>query len=151
MATDPVQMLTEDHRRVEQLFGEFQQQRDPQQKKETAEKVFEELRVHGKLEKEIFYPALRDQGDQEDKELVEHSYHDHEAAEELIGKMRGMTQVDQQYETLFQQLVSAVMEHAQEEEMEMFPSAMEQLSDRMDQLGEQMESAKEQLKNGIAR
>ncbi len=85
------------------------------------------------------------------KELVEHSYHDHAATEELIAKMRGMTQVDQQYETLFQQLVSAVMEHAQEEEMEMFRSAKEQLGGRMDQLGEQMESAKQQLQNGIAR
>jgi hemerythrin superfamily protein len=150
--TDPVQLLTEDHRRVEQLFGQFQQSRDPDQKMQIAEKVFEELRVHGKLEKEIFYPAMREVGDQEDKELVEHSYHDHEESELLMAKMRGMTQVDQQYETLFEELISAVMEHAQEEELQMFPDAEKQMDrNRLDELGQQMESAKQQLQSGIAR
>ncbi len=149
---DPVQMLTADHRRVEQLFGEFQQSRDASQKMEIAQTVFEELRVHSKLEKDIFYPAVREVGDQEDKELVEHSYHDHEEVELLIAKLRGMTTVDKQYETLFQELTSAVMEHAQEEELQMFPDTEKQMdANRLQELGQQMQSAKQQLQNGIAR
>ena len=145
-ANDPVEMLTQDHRKVEQLFGQFQQAKSAEEKKQIAEQAFVELSMHGTLEKDIFYPAVREAGSQEDKELVEHSYHDHATSEELIAKLKAKPRVDQEYETMFQSLISEVMHHAQEEELHMFPDAEKYMDGgRLSQLGEEMMQAKEQL------
>ena len=57
---DPVVLLKQDHRSVEVLFKEFEQLEDDQ---DAAEQVIEtactELKIHDKIETEIFYPAVR--------------------------------------------------------------------------------------------
>ena len=48
---DFVTLLTEDHRRVEQLFKQFDETGDPQ----VAEQIFLELSVHAQIEEELIY------------------------------------------------------------------------------------------------
>ena len=62
LPADAVQILEQDHRAVELLLDEFFSAEESR-KEELSEQIFKELDVHGILEEEIFYPALRSQAD----------------------------------------------------------------------------------------
>src|SRR4051812_2694722 len=68
---DAISMLEADHRRVEELFGKFEQAGGEDAKERIALQICTELKVHTVLEEEIFYPALR--GKLED-EMVDEAY-----------------------------------------------------------------------------
>ena len=141
---DPIQMLTEDHRRVEQLFSQFQAASSAQEKEQVALLVFKELSVHSLLEKDLFYPTVA-MADPQQKDLVDHSYHDHAEVEERIGLLKNMKPGDAQYDQIFNELISLVMEHAQEEEQQMFPSAQQKLGGQMESLGRKMQTRQKEL------
>jgi hemerythrin superfamily protein len=68
-------LLKADHRKVEQLFEQFESARDEEQKSRIAQQVCTELIVHAQLEEEIFYPACREkisEGEPLDEAQVEH-------------------------------------------------------------------------------
>ena len=142
---DPIQLLTEDHEKVKGLFHAYEQATDLQEKQQLAATVFRELQIHSVLEKELFYPAVARQGDADEKALVEHSYHDHAAVEQLIGELQAMPATDPQYEGKFRELRGNVLEHAQEEEEQMFPAARTELGDSLGALGDQMQARKQAL------
>ena len=142
---DPIQLLTEDHEKVKGLFRQYEQATDASQKQQVARTVFTELQIHSALEKELFYPAVARKGDPDEKALVEHSYHDHAAVEELIGELQAMQPTDPQYDAKFRELSGNVLEHAQEEEERMFPDARTELGDDLAALGEQMQARKQAL------
>ena len=146
---DPIQMLTEDHQKVRQLFQRFQQAGSPQEKQTIAQNVFQELSVHSVLEKEIFYPAVQQKVTQ-DRDLVEHSYHDHATVEQLVSQLKSMDPSNQQYTTMFQELISNVEEHAQEEEQRMFPDAQQHLGGDLQRLGQEMQQRKQALMGSSA-
>ena len=60
-STDAIQMLKEDHRKVEALFDRFLEGEEGK-KSQTAEQIFHELETHSTLEEELFYPAVQDPG-----------------------------------------------------------------------------------------
>jgi hemerythrin superfamily protein len=60
-STDAIQMLKDDHRKVEALFDQFLQE-EGGKKQQIAQQIFHELEVHSTLEEELFYPALQNQG-----------------------------------------------------------------------------------------
>ena len=142
---DPIQMLTDDHEKVKGLFRQYEQATDPQQKEQLARTVFTELQVHSVLEKELFYPAVAQQGDAEEQALVDHSYHDHAVVEQLIDRLKAMRATDPQYDATFLELRGNVLEHAQEEEERMFPDARTQLGDALAALGARMQERKQAL------
>ena len=142
---DPIQLLTEDHEKVKGLFRQYEQATDAPQKQQLAQTVFRELQIHSALEKELFYPAVAQQGDAADKALVDHSYHDHAVVEQLIGELQAMTPTDPQYDAKFRELRGNVLEHAQEEEERMFPDARTELGDDLAALGARMQARKQAL------
>lgn len=142
---DPIQMLIEDHRQVDQLFEQFEQTSSPQEREQIAQRVFKALAIHGILEKQIFYPAVAKKGDVDDKELVDHSYHDHAEVEQLIGQLKAMAPTDSDYESTFMELKQHVQEHANEEEEDMFPDAQQHLEGELTQLGAKMQQLKQEL------
>ena len=64
-ATDAIQMLKDDHRKVEALFEQFLGE-ESGKKQQIAQQIFHELEVHSTLEEELFYPALQTQGNPEE-------------------------------------------------------------------------------------
>ena len=61
-SADAIQMLKDDHRKVEALFEQFLGE-ESGKKQQIAQQIFHELEVHSTLEEELFYPALQTQGD----------------------------------------------------------------------------------------
>jgi hemerythrin superfamily protein len=141
---DPIQMLTEDHRRVEQLFEQFQAASSVQERRTVSQLVFKELSVHGMLEKDLFYPTVA-LGDPQQKDLIDHSYHDHAEVEERIGLLKNMAPGDEQFVPVFNELIALVKEHAQEEEDQMFPQARQKLGDQLESLWRKMQARQKEL------
>jgi len=143
-----IQMLKDDHRKVEELFREYEAASDSEnvsRKKEIADKACMELEVHSKLEEEIFYPAFRAKADEEGKELVAESIEEHQTVKNLIQELRNLNPEDDEFDDTFDELMDDVKHHVEEEESQMLPEAEGLLSDEMDRLTSRMEERKEQL------
>src|SRR3954452_6749966 len=86
---DAMAMLREDHRRVRDLFQEYQAATDPRTKRELAEEACTELETHAQLEEKIFYPAVNDDSD-EGPALVQEALQEHQQVKDLIVTLREM-------------------------------------------------------------
>lgn len=64
---DAIALLKADHRAVEKLFAEHQAAPTRSRKGKIFEKIASALKIHAALEETIFYPAVREQSDSDDK------------------------------------------------------------------------------------
>src|SRR5437773_72749 len=79
-----IALLKADHRKVEELFKDFEKAKGDGRKERLARQICLELSIHTALEEEIFYPAC--QGSVEE-ELLKESYVEHDAAKLLIAEI----------------------------------------------------------------
>ena len=135
-------MLKTDHDKVKKLFDKFEQA-DPRDKKEIANQTLEELKVHASIEEQVFYPALRQQMDDEDG-LMEEADEEHHVAKFLIAELEEMQGDEDHWEAKFTVLAENVRHHIKEEEREIFPEAKKTDIDFV-ALGAQMAELKQSL------
>ena len=142
---DATRLLAEDHRKVEELFEQFEKASGDGRKEKIARKICTELKVHTMIEEEIFYPALRGKidGDDLDEALVEH-----DGAKLLINDIEAGGPDEQFYEAKVKVLQEQVEHHVKEEEKQqgnLFQQARAADVD-LEALGEQMAARKAELK-----
>ena len=103
----PIAMLKADHQKVQALFDEYEAAGDRKSKaKQTiVEEVFAAEELNTKLEEEIFYPAVKAQGDKEGKKLIVESIEEHQVVKTLMEDMRDLDPGDEQYEAKFSVLI----------------------------------------------
>lgn len=138
---DPIEMLQEDHRRVEQLFEQYADGQDPV----IAEQICMELTVHTTLEEQDVYPILKNDvpGGQE---LEQEAEEEHAEVKELIQQVMQKGFDDPSVPELMLQIEEGVTHHVEEEESEVFPKMREALDEQtLQQLGEQATRTKQQL------
>src|SRR3954454_3915416 len=92
---DAVKLLKDDHKKVKDLFRQFEKARSTDRKKTIAEEVFHELEVHSAIEEEIFYPAARTRMDKEGKAVVDEGFEEHHVVKMLIGELQALPQVNE--------------------------------------------------------
>jgi hemerythrin-like domain-containing protein len=141
---DATRLLTEDHRRVEQLFEQFEKASGDGKKEQIARRICTELKVHAMLEEELFYPALRGKisDDDLDEALVEH-----DGAKMLINEIEAGGSGDEFYEAKVKVLQEQIEHHVKEEEKQsgnLFQQARAADVD-LEALGEQMAARKAEL------
>jgi Hemerythrin HHE cation binding domain len=138
-----VQMIRQDHRKVEGLFKKFDQAKNNGAKKRIADQVFQELEVHTTLEEEVFYPAVQKElGDEE--MIIEEAEKEHQQAKDTIQELKMMDGEDERFEEKFSELVECIEHHVREEESEMLPRAEESEMD-LAHYGKQMSERKKEL------
>ncbi|HYY25934.1 MAG TPA: hemerythrin domain-containing protein [Candidatus Udaeobacter sp.] len=135
-----VEMLREDHRKVQELFQQFEHG-DEEAKEQIAAQTIQELEVHTALEEEIFYPAAREESDKE--ETVDQALEEHHVAKLLLAELKKMSPGDKRYDAKYKVLAESVKHHIQEEESEMLPSIEGSLD--AEKVGQQMATRKEKL------
>jgi len=150
-AAGAVSLLSADHAEVRQMFETYRQlvdeNADDEQRGELARNICSMLTVHAEIEEEIFYPAMRENVDDEltlDEAEVEHA-----AAKELIEQIEGMDPGDALYDAKVIVLGEYVDHHVQEEENELFPQAEKSGLD-LDDLGAELASRKRELMATLA-
>ncbi len=142
---DAVKLIKDDHKKVKDLFRQFEKARTADRKMKIAEEAMHELEVHAEIEEEIFYPAAKSKADKEGKELVAEAVEEHHVVKVLIGELQAMREVNEQFEAKFTVLIENVEHHIEEEEKEMLPDAQKTLGDETKVLGDRMETRKQAL------
>lgn len=141
-ATD---LLREDHRRVKDLFRQFEDAEGAAEKGRIAQQTFMELEIHSQIEEEIFYPAIRRQDKEEMADIMNEADEEHHVVDVLIAEMKKMRPSDPRFEAKFKVMAENVKHHIQEEESEIFTKAAEEGGDRLQRLGQELESRKAEL------
>ncbi len=141
---DAIKLLTEDHRRVEELFEQFEKASGDEKKEQLARTICTELKVHAMIEEKIFYPALR--GKIEDDDLDE-AMVEHDGAKVLINEIEAGGSEAEFFEAKVKVLQEQIEHHVKEEERQsgnIFSQARKTDVD-LEALGEQMAARKAEL------
>ena len=141
-----LELLMSDHRKVEDLFEQFDQEKDSDEgtRREIAQQICAELTIHAQVEEELFYPWLREQLEDDDMEMVEEAQVEHNTAKDLIAQIEGATDIDEVYNAKVKVLSEYIKHHVQEEENEIFPEVRDQ-QEELDELGQEMSARKGEL------
>ena len=112
--TDAIALLKADHRKVEDLFEQFEKARDSSRKQMIAAQICTELKVHTMIEEEIFYPAFRGKIDDD---TLDEAYVEHDGAKVLINDILNSTPETDFYDAKVTVLSEEIKHHVHEEEM----------------------------------
>lgn len=116
--TDALDLLSEDHRTVEDLFEAFESEDDDEACGALAAQICIALRVHMQIEEEIFYPEARTVADDD---TLDEAQVEHQRAKSLIDDIALMRPADALYRAKVKVLSEYVKHHVREEETELFP------------------------------
>jgi hemerythrin superfamily protein len=132
MASDAVSLIMNDHRVLENLFEQVQNGKGDRHA--LVDEIAARLTAHSRAEEEKVYPALT-KADPDESDEVEHAYHEHDEAEELLQQV--VQNVDSpQFEQLFTKFVEAVKHHVEEEESTVLPALRDAVdAETLDKLG----------------
>lgn len=112
--TDAIMLLRADHDEVKGLFDDFENAGNESEKRQIAERICNELKIHSLIEEEIFYPAFRGiLGD----DMLDEAIVEHDGAKLLINDiMDGMNAETSVYEAKVTVLSEQIKHHIEEEE-----------------------------------
>jgi hemerythrin superfamily protein len=116
--TDAIDLLTRDHRLVEELFAAFALAA-PQQLEPLARRTCKMLRVHTQIEEELFYPIAR--RTLQDDALIDEAEREHAEAKQAIARVESMTSDNPQFKSAVAELSAQIAHHVEEEEKQLFP------------------------------
>lgn len=136
-ATD---LLKKQHRQVEKLFKQCEKTEDPRQRRQIMQQIAAALKLHTKLEEELFYPAVREVRTSKAGEMVDEAYEEHHVVDLVLAELPEVDPEAERFEAKMTVLSELIEHHVEEEEGEMFPMAEKKLgAERMKELGERME------------
>ena len=115
---DAIDLLTRDHRLVEELFAAFALAA-PQQLEPLARRACKMLRVHTQIEEELFYPVAR--RTLQDDALVNDAEREHAEAKQTIARVESLSSDHPNFKATVGELSSQIAQHVQEEEQQLFP------------------------------
>ena len=138
MAQDAVALIKADHRKVEQLFSEFEEAGDRAYRTKQAT-----------IEEETYYPAVEAKARKDGRELVAEAVEEHHVVKVLLGELAGMSAEDDAFDAKVTVLMENVRHHVEEEESELLPQSEDVLGeDELARLGAEMAVRKRQLGAG---
>ena len=144
-ATD---LLKEDHRKVRRLFQEYGKlaEDDVASKASLFESLYQELTIHGRVEEEIFYPAIAEAvEDEETADLIEEAREAHEEVKMLLEEMTDLSPGEETFEAKMTALRENVERHVEEEEKELFPCFKDLEDEIQEEVGERIRDRRNEL------
>jgi len=132
---DFITLLTEDHRRVEGLFKQFDEHADP----DIAMQICLELSVHAMIEEEMVYGLYSAKGDNAG---AAEARAEHQEAKDLILALESMDPGSDEFVTTMTKLKTSVLHHVDEEEREMFPKMLQRIPETAASLGDELAARK---------
>jgi hemerythrin superfamily protein len=139
---DAIDLLKEDHRKVEALFKEFKEAKG-RTKLSLAKQICNELDVHAKVEEKLFYPTAKRQAP-ESTDDVNEGIVEHEGIKRLVKLIPTMSVSDELFDSRMTVLEEYVKHHVKEEESTMFPKIVESDID-LKALGKKLQNEKQKL------
>jgi hemerythrin superfamily protein len=148
-ATDAIELLTTDHENVRRLLAQLEETtaRAAKKRTELVQKIAQEVRVHARIEEEIFYPAYRAAAKiKEDLKLFFEATEEHGLVDVVLPELEDAEPTTDVFSAKGKVLKDLIEHHAEEEEEQMFPRARKLLGkDRLVELGAELEARKAEL------
>jgi hypothetical protein len=139
-------LLAENHTAIDRLFNEFRSiaknRGADAEKAEIVRSVGAALSMHAAIEEDVFYPALREAGDADNK--LDEAEIELATIRSLVSRLEEMEPADELYDATVSILAEYVRHHVKEEEGEFFLKAKKAELD-LDSLGERMLERKRRL------
>jgi len=142
---DAIALLKQDHRKVEDLFEQFEKAHEEGRKEKLVKQICTELSIHTMIEEEIFYPACTAQV--KDEDLLDESYVEHDGAKVLVAELIKSDPGNEFYDAKVSVLSEMIKHHVKEEEKRgegLFAEAKKAGLD-MEALGERLMQRKQEL------
>src|SRR4028119_1437703 len=140
-----VQLLKNDHREVNTLFGKVKATEDEQEKRELFLQIKTELDTHTHIEETIFYPKLREK--EELKDITLEGIEEHHQAKMFLRELANLSDNSEKFEPKLKVLMEDITHHVQEEEGEMFIDVQKVINEaELERLGAEMEKEKQNFK-----
>jgi hemerythrin superfamily protein len=111
---DAISMLKADHRKVETIFEQFENAGETDEKRKLVQQVCKELIIHTQLEEELFYPACREKGVEDD--MMDEAQVEHDGAKVLIADLLRANPEADFYDAKVKTLSEYIHHHVTEEE-----------------------------------
>jgi hemerythrin superfamily protein len=145
---DILSLIETDHREVEKLFEQIQNEKNAKKAKELFSKIYEELTLHAHAEELVFYPAMREYDETE--EYIEEAEEEHNSVKILLEEMKALEPNDSEFKTKLMHLVESVQHHVEEEEEEIFSAVRENMEDAaLLELGKEFQQAKTKVESEV--
>ncbi|HRO02235.1 MAG TPA: hemerythrin domain-containing protein [Terricaulis sp.] len=143
-APNAIRLLKADHREVEDWFEEFEETTSGPRKQKLAKQICLALKVHTQIEEQIFYPACREAGVEDD--MMDEADVEHDAAKKLIAEIEAGKPGDDHWDAKVKVLGEMIKHHVKEEEQigGMFARAKRAGLD-LEELGQKLQARKETL------
>ena len=143
-----IELLKSDHRRVQDLFEEYETA-GGDDKISIGHKIMKELDIHAVIEEEIFYPAFKEKAGKQGEDMVTEALEEHQAVKTALKELKAMEPDEDSFESTFHDMIHDVMHHVTQEESEMLPLAEEVLGDALEELGTEMQRRKHDLMESL--
>ena len=136
MPTDAVDLLVQQHRRLETLLAELVGEASADQRSTRLKRAGDELALHLSAEEQVFYPAVH--AERTENILLE-SLEEHLSLKRLLADLLALAPDDTTFSPKCKVLREQVEHHHSEEEEHLFPTVLKLLdAARREQLGLQM-------------
>jgi hemerythrin-like domain-containing protein len=143
---DVIEVLEQDHREVEEMFGELERlsgaetDEDKARRKDLADRVTIELVRHSVAEEVLVYPQVEKKVSAEE---AEHARKEHAEAEETLHRLEKLDADDPGFDDELATLMREIRHHIEDEEGETFPQMRQNIdADELLKLGGRVEAFK---------
>jgi len=144
---DAITLLKTDHKKVRALLETLNETDAPARRVKLLDQIEMELKVHSKIEEEIFYPAFKRKAENSDElQMFFEAREEHGLVDIMLPKVKASKPESNEFAARAKVLLDVVLHHAKEEEKEMFKAAREHFDrDELKALGDQMQRRKREL------
>src|SRR5678816_2305799 len=114
VAMDAIDLLTQQHDEVEDLFDQIEST-EGREREPILRVLADKLAAHATIEEKLFYPAVYDTDDEEEREKYTEAIDDHRAMKELADELVEVSGDDAGFDAKLGSLRDLVEEHVAEE------------------------------------
>jgi hemerythrin-like domain-containing protein len=145
---DAITLLTNDHSKVRQMLGQLATKTpNGGDKSDLVSRIEMEVKIHSKLEEEIFYPAFKNAvSSDDDKDMYFEAVEEHHVVDKVLPELKGLDSESDEFHAKATVVKELIEHHAEEEEKEMFIKARSLMgAEKLQELGRMMETRREEL------
>ena len=147
---DPIELLWNDHDRIELLFDEYDGD-EGKEAREDLKRILSECRIHIRLEEEFLHPLVMAEGGPEVRGVLGESVEEHGELKKILARLEGGEPGDPAVEQAMTDLETAFEAHLEHEEEHLYPTVRDILArNDITDLGERMLKMRKRLEAGDA-
>lgn len=142
-AMDAIAFLKSQHRAVEHLFKSFERSGGGahRTRRKLVDQMITALSQHASIEEQYFYPAVRQEVDGAESEVLE-ALEEHHVVKWQLQELEVLDPEDERFAAKVTVMMENVRHHVREEERELFPEVRSALGrNRLLEIGEALRSA----------